>query len=312
MSGRSATYATILPDDTGDDHAPLGYAPKRNVPAHQPRDVEHTERAKHNVEDQKQVPLNEREMLKKQITSNKLIVYGLLFVAAILMIALGYVLMQNRKLTTVDAPTSSAPLVMPGTSPPGHQMYEYPSTELPPTDHGGSSARATAQNDKLLRQRQHRAPVQSRQSALERRRQGHSDKEDRQRLETIVEDGESPVDDVEARTREYIATQLREGAEDDVRDEPLGTGSFEPEDTEVGVQNSEPFNQNQMGSCNDDVHVDHNDDADDDTDATQAKVAVLCAVVLTHGRRVGQECNRECAPGKTMCKTHLGASTRKK
>lgn len=281
-----------------------------NLPAHPHGNVE---RAKHDGEDQKQGSANEREMLKKQITSNKMIVFGLLFVASILMIALGYMVIQNRKLATLDTPACAMPPVIPGTGPPGAPMYEPPSTELPPMTAGGSNARAAAQNDKLLRQKQHRAPVQNRQSALARHRQGHSDQEDRHRLETIIEGSESQVDDVAARTREYVARQLQEDAAADARDEPLGTGSFELQDAELNVRDSQTCGP-AVEECRDEALIDQNNDADDDADDDQppAKIVAMCSVVLASGSRSGQECNRECAPGKTMCKSHLGVSARKK
>lgn len=321
MSGRPTIYSTILPDDNGDDHGHIGYPPKARDNIKIPRQgQENVDLAKREAEDQKQAPVNEREMLKKQITSNKMIVYGLLFVAAILMVALGFMVIQNRKLMPADVPNPvMQPLIPTDPGPPSQQMYAYPSTELPQTT-VGSNARAAAQNDKLLRQRQHRTPAQSKQSAMSRRRQGHSDQEDMQRLETIVEGNESRDDDVAARTRAYIATQLKEDAAADARDEPLGTGSFELTSAEADVLESQTYHQSQVEECRDEALIDQDDvgaDADDDADYTsppapQAKVAVLCSVILASGNRVGQECNRECAPGKTMCKSHLGVNARKK
>jgi hypothetical protein len=333
MSGRPTTYSTVLPDDTSDDHGHINYSSKvrdsnpvgsnpqlRDVPPHY-KGQENTDRDKRAIDDRKHVPLDEREMLKKQITSNKMIVYGLLLVAAILMVALGYMVIQNRKFSPVDAPTintQSSSHTDPG--PPSQQMYEYPSTELPATNNMGSNARATAQNDKLLRQRQHRTPVQSKQSALARRRQGHSDHDDRQRLAAIIEENESKEDDVAARTRSYIANQLKEDAAADAQDEPLGTGSFELNEGDDDVSGSQAYYKPQTVECKDDALINQDDigadaDADDDTDDTptqSAKVAALCSVILVSGSRVGQECNRECAPGKTMCKSHLGVNARKK
>lgn len=331
MSGRPTIYSTVLPDDTGDDHGHMGYPPKardsnpvgsnpqlRDVPVRH-KSQENTDRDRRAIDDRKNVPLDEREMLKKQITSNKMIVYGLLLVAVILMAALGYLIIQNRKLSPVDAPTINTQSVIPtDPGPPSQQMYEYPSTELPPTTNVGSNARAAAQNDKLLRQRQHRTPVQSKQSAMSRRRQGHSDHDDMQRLASIIEENESKEDDVASRTRSYIANQLKEDAAADARDEPLGTGSYELNECDDDVPESQTYYEPQTVECKDDALINQDDtgaDADDDADdiSTQsAKVAALCSVILVSGSRAGQECNRECAPGKTMCKSHLGVNARKK
>lgn len=331
MTSRPATYSTILPDDMGNDtysyagkhggnHGP---SPAMGPSAEQPYSGNinhHSDRAprQQNVADQKQPQTNERELIKQEITSNKKMVYGLLFIAAILLIGLGYMVLQNKKLSSGDVQVNMGPPIIQGAGPPNGpmnpQLWPNPGSQSEDRHlNTSSSARASAQNDKLLRQKQHRAPVQNKQSALARRRQGHSDQDDRRRLETIVEGSESQVDEVQARMHAHIAKKLREDAEADARDEALGTGQAgsgsESEDesqypTIAPMTAATAFVVEEL----DEVLP---DDADEDDDAASVKVAALCPAILTGGQRVGQECNRECAPGKTMCKSHLGAYARK-
>lgn len=371
MVSRPATYATVMPDDNGNDRIPR-YAPKPPVPVHRNRIIdaphEYSDLSNESPSDPKnqsggrasdasggrisdassgrisdassgsQSPPelgsmksatsgDEREILKRQITKNNIIFFGLLFVIAILTIGLWYTITHYSK-SNLDPPVRAGPPVISGTDPPDASLvrpigtmgqYTPVQVNLQTEDkhaETSSNARAAAQNDKLLRQRQRRTPAQNKQSAMARHRHGHSDQDDRQRLETIVEGSESQVDDVNARTREYISRQLQEDARLDARDEPLGTGSYDTTGDE-DLESVEPTSVYTGVEEVRDEALDLPGDADDEGDEESnqpppAKVAVLCPAILAHGQRSGQECSRECSPGKAFCKSHLAVNARKK
>jgi hypothetical protein len=367
MATKTATYSTILPDETpGYDPYQQQYSHPRmqNAMTQNPRE-QRNERDHHEPhtsdgssagdpkggQNKKDTSAPaEKDQLSKYINNNKTMVYGLLFVVALLIIAVGYQALHQRKLHAEivkhqqSQPTESGndpPQAGPAGNQPSGPKPAAPPKQQPSDQPNRQSDqrrcpidRNAERNDRILKQSQQKtaavssngAPVARGQSAMSSRRQGCSDEDDRRRLATIVEESEtmSGNDPVYERTRAIIAEQLRRDAENDAGDEPLGTGS-------VDVIDADTIARRELRKAEmDNSHLEERDEAivepacavvdDDDIPAdaqpitvssVAEKIVSLCSQILSHGQRAGQECQRECKPGKTKCERHLQLAAKK-
>lgn len=276
-------------------------------------------------------PVTDKEqLLNKHISTNKTLTYGLLFIVALLLIVIGYQVFQQRKLTAEIPAVQQNPATS-GDDPP-RNIPEQPELPYPNTGSGfakpqeitrreqeNQAAREAHRNDRILKQSQHKSSAQStgrpNKSAMSRR-QGYTDEDDRRRLDTIVEENDPGDDQVHERTRAIIAEQLRQDAENDVRDESLGTGSADVIDADTAARRDlrrAELERSPLQDERDEALIEQKnvDDIDEDAmDSATAPIVVLCSQVLASGTRAGQECQRECKPGNTKCNSHL-ARTRK-
>jgi hypothetical protein len=277
----------------------------------------------------------EKDQLSKHINSNKTLAYGLLLVVAILLIVIGYQAFHQRKLVAEAAKVQQNPATA-GDDPPGQQgqpkqsqpaqpksqpqQQRQPAAQ-PARSNGGSNGDA-ARNDKILRQAQQKtasAGLPRGQSAMSRRA-GCTDADDRKRLATIIEGSEAMAEDEAAeQTRAIIAEQLRRDAENDNGDDDsLSTGSVDVVDADTAarrdLRRAEMKESPQVEDERDEALIEQpcQDDIDeDDVSPNNAQVVVLCSQILSHGQRAGQECHRECKPGKQKCERHLALLAKK-
>jgi hypothetical protein len=325
----------------------------RNAPAHVAIDIDPKSPGPAAV-----APVTDKEqLLNKHISTNKTLTYGLLFIVALLLIVIGYQVFQQRKLTAEIPMVQQNPATS-GDDPPDASLMRplaagqqsqpelpYPNTwsggrvdarsasssdasgfakppEIARREQENQAAREAHRNDRILKQSQHKSSAQSSgqpgKSAMSRR-QGHTDEDDRRRLDTIIEENDPGDDSVHERTRAIIAEQLRQDRDNDARDESLGTGSIDVVDADTAARRDLRKAEMRASPLQDErdealVEQDTVEDVDEDAMSvatapinatTLHPIVVLCSQVLATGTRAGQECQRECKPGNTKCNSHL-------
>lgn len=292
----------------------------------------------------------EKDQLSKHINNNKTLAFGLLFVVALLLVVIGYQAFHQRKLNAEAAKLQQNPATS-GDDPPNQpagqqkgsgapqqpqQPQQQPQPQPQPQQQPqqpqkpqqqqrqqpSQSNQSAVRNDRILRQTQQKtaaSPAPRGQSAMSRR-QGCTDADDQRRLATIIEESEtqSGNDMVHEQTRAIIAEQLRRDAEND-DDNALGTGSVDVIDADASARRDlrrseladEPVEERDEALIEQpaDVAIDIDDEPEPAT--STAQVVVLCPHILSHGKRAGQECQRECRPGKTKCGSHLNLLAKK-
>lgn len=349
MATKTATYATILPDNID----PIGFNQLNQPPRRQfsesdrpmreqvvngqnrsgKQEKDNDVNAPGRVESTPNQNPKGGDDLNKHIGSNNRLAYGLLIVCVILLIIIGYQAYHQWKLNSEATKLQqmvSGGNEQSGTHPPTNNTAKQsgcPMNQTPATANNHDSGQQMNQmnqsairNDRILRQTQQKtAAVQKPrgQSAMSRRNGGCTNTDDKRRLETIIEDSEatSDTDPIQEQARAAVAAQLLQDVENRVGDEPLGTGS-------VGKCEFSTYNHRQDVDVDDhdealvEAYVegtnhDPDDEAADDVTTTAEQVVVMCSQILVHGSRAGQECGRDCRPGKTKCERHFAMSTKK-
>ena len=311
-------------------------ADARNMPAHVSIDVR-DDTTKNATPATAQGAAEKERLINKHISTNKTLTYGLLFVVALLLMVIGYQVFQQRKLTSELPVVQQNPATSSDDPPQNRQPQrvnqDLKSSELPYPDPGSGfakppqiiqrelanqAARDAHRNDRILKQSQHKTLSQASgqpktQSAMSRRA-GCTEEDDQRRLETITEEND-PGDDqinISERTRAIIAEQLRKDAMNDVRDDPLGTGSIDVVDADTAARRdlrkaemrASPLQDERDEALVEQENPQEEED-EDDAEVVAAPIVVLCSQVLATGTRAGQECQRECKPGNTKCNSHL-------
>lgn len=330
MTAKTATYATILPDDID----PIGFnQPMRRQFSESSSGAANKSSKLEDSSGPAGQPTNASgqggDDLSKHIGSNNRLTYGLLVVIAILLIAIGYQAYQQKKRNSEAAKPQpmTEHVQQSGNQPPPNSGGQTPTQKPTITaDHPHSGQQmnqmnqSAIRNDRILRQAQQKSACVQKprgQSAMNRRNNGCTDADDKRRLETIIEDSEAmdDADPIQEQVRAAAAAQMLQDIENKVGDEPLGTGSVGG--SEFGTYASRP--EVDMDDRDEalvepgNANMEHlgDDDTADDASISTEQVAVMCSQILAHGSRAGQECGRDCRPGKNKCERHFAMAAKK-
>jgi len=118
------------------------------------------------------------------------------------------------------------------------------------------------------------------------------------KMQTIEEDDKGEFVDKEySKTREKIGDLINEY---DIKyDDSMG----------AGTRNNSPVSVklNKVNEViNETIDEQNEEEVDSDSDKSEVKISKLCESILVSGKRAGQQCERKCPDGFSMCVNHKG------